>query len=66
MTLLDEIEACIPALRRYARALARDRDRADDLVQDCLERAVAGRRHSENLTWENAARCLLQKILPAL
>ena len=43
MTLLDEIEACIPALRRYARALARDRDRADDLVQDCLERAVAGR-----------------------
>src|SRR5262249_42791737 len=30
-----------PALRRYARALTRDRDAADDLVQDCLERAVS-------------------------
>ena len=44
MTLLDEIETHIPALRRYALALVRDRDGADDLVQDCLERAVA-RRH---------------------
>lgn len=35
------IEQHIPALSRYARALARDPDRADDLVQDCLERAVA-------------------------
>lgn len=43
MTLLDEIEACIPALRRYAHATVRDRDAADDLVQDCLERAVAKR-----------------------
>jgi RNA polymerase sigma-70 factor (ECF subfamily) len=43
MTLLDQVEATIPALRRYARALVRDRDRADDLVQDCLERAVAKR-----------------------
>lgn len=31
----------IPRLRRYARALLRDRDSADDLVQDCLERALA-------------------------
>ena len=30
----------IPRLRRYARALVRDRDSADDLVQDCLERAL--------------------------
>ncbi len=29
----------IPRLRRYARALVRDVDLADDLVQDCLERA---------------------------
>lgn len=29
----------IPHLRRYARALVGDRDHADDLVQDCLERA---------------------------
>jgi len=33
------IVAEIPRLRRYARALTRDRERADDLVQDCLERA---------------------------
>ena len=41
---LDEIEGCIPALRRYARALTRDADRADDLVQDCIERAIRKRR----------------------
>jgi hypothetical protein len=40
---LDEIEAAVPALRRYARALTRDTDRADDLVQDCLERAIRKR-----------------------
>lgn len=34
-----EIVACIPSLRRYARGLIADRDRADDLVQDTLERA---------------------------
>lgn len=33
------IVACIPSLRRYARGLVSDRDRADDLVQDTLERA---------------------------
>lgn len=43
MTVLDEIEAEIPSLRRYARALVRDADAADDLVQDCLERAVRRR-----------------------
>jgi RNA polymerase sigma-70 factor (ECF subfamily) len=31
----------IPRLRRYARALTADPDRADDLVQDCLERALS-------------------------
>lgn len=45
MTVLDEIAGHIPALRRYARALVRERDVADDLVQDCLERAVS-RQHS--------------------
>lgn len=44
MSILDEIEAAIPALRRYAHALLQDRDAADDLVQDCLERAIARRR----------------------
>ena len=41
---MDEIAALIephiPALRRYAWSLLRDRDAADDLVQDALERAV--------------------------
>jgi RNA polymerase sigma-70 factor (ECF subfamily) len=35
------LEAEIPRLRRYARALTRDVTRADDLVQSCLTRAVA-------------------------
>lgn len=35
------LEAQIPALRRYAFALVRDHDGADDLVQDCLERALS-------------------------
>jgi RNA polymerase sigma-70 factor (ECF subfamily) len=43
MAFLDEVEAAVPALRRYARALTRDIDRADDLVQDCLERAIRKR-----------------------
>ena len=34
-----DIVACIPSLRRYARGLTADRERADDLVQDTLERA---------------------------
>ena len=34
------IQPLIPALRRYARSLVRDRAAADDLVQDCLERAI--------------------------
>ncbi len=34
------VETMIPALRRYARALARDSDIADDLVQDTLVRAL--------------------------
>jgi RNA polymerase sigma-70 factor, ECF subfamily len=35
------LEVEIPRLRRYARALVRDRDGADDLVQDTLMRALA-------------------------
>jgi len=38
--LIDEI----PALRRYARALCRDFSEADDLLQECLLRAVSKRR----------------------
>ena len=35
----ESIVELIPRLRRYARALAGDRNAADDLVQDTLERA---------------------------
>jgi RNA polymerase sigma-70 factor, ECF subfamily len=37
----DLLETEIPKLRRYARALTRDPVRADDLVQNCLVRAIA-------------------------
>jgi RNA polymerase sigma-70 factor (ECF subfamily) len=36
----DELIATLPRLRRYARQLTGDRSRADDLVQDALERAI--------------------------
>jgi RNA polymerase sigma-70 factor, ECF subfamily len=35
-----EIEALIPRLRRYARILTRDAVGADDLLQDCITRAL--------------------------
>jgi RNA polymerase sigma-70 factor, ECF subfamily len=38
--IFRDIEAEIPRLRRYARALTRDLVAADDLVQDCLTRAL--------------------------
>jgi RNA polymerase sigma-70 factor (ECF subfamily) len=45
----------IPHLRRYALALLRDPDAADDLVQDCLERALRKRhlwrRHGSMRSW---------------
>ncbi len=40
--MIIAVQPIIPALRRYARALLRDRDDADDLVQDVLERALGG------------------------
>lgn len=40
MSVLSQIEASIPALRRYAWGLLRHRSDADDLVQDCLLRAL--------------------------
>ena len=49
------IVACIPSLRRYARGLTGDPDRADDLVQDTLERAWGGygrwRRRGQLRAW---------------
>jgi RNA polymerase sigma-70 factor, ECF subfamily len=37
----DQIVDHVPALRRYARVLVRTTDQADDLVQDCIERALS-------------------------
>jgi RNA polymerase sigma factor (sigma-70 family) len=35
------VEPLIPGLRRYSRSLVHDREAADDLVQDCLERVIS-------------------------
>ena len=47
--------ACLPRLRRYARALVGDRAGADDLVQDTMERAwqklASWRRGSDMRPW---------------
>ena len=40
MSASQDLVAHIPRLRRYARALTRDANLADDLVQDTLERAL--------------------------
>ncbi len=37
----DMVSEHIPNLRRYARVLVRDAIHAEDLVQDCLERAIS-------------------------
>lgn len=58
----DSIEASIPALRRYARALTRDAETADDLVQDTLVRAL----RSEHLFHGVETRSWLYTILTNL
>jgi RNA polymerase sigma-70 factor, ECF subfamily len=58
----QSVEAMIPALRRYARALARDADIADDLVQDTLVRAL----RSEHLFHGGEVRSWLYTILTNL
>jgi len=58
----QEVEATIPALRRYARALTRDGDVADDLVQDTLVRAL----RSEHLFHGGDIRSWLYTILTNL
>jgi RNA polymerase sigma-70 factor (ECF subfamily) len=56
------IEASIPALRRYARALTRNAETADDLVQDTLVRAL----RSEHLFHGGELRSWLYTILTNL
>ncbi len=41
--IASRLEFQIPALRRYAFALIRNHEMVDDLVQDCLERALSRR-----------------------
>ncbi len=40
MDIHDNLIEQVPRLRRYARALVNNRELADDLVQDTLERAL--------------------------
>jgi len=61
-TFHQSVEATIPALRRYARALTRDSDIADDLVQDTLVRAL----RSEHLFHGGDVRSWLYTILTNL
>lgn len=61
-TFAQKVEATIPALRRYARALTRDADIADDLVQDTLVRAL----RSEHLFQGEEVRSWLYTILTNL
>jgi RNA polymerase sigma-70 factor (ECF subfamily) len=61
-TFQKKVEAAIPALRRYARALTRDADIADDLVQDTLVRAL----RSEHLFQGDEIRSWLYTILTNL
>ena len=56
------IEAAVPALRRYARALTRNAELADDLVQDTLVRAL----RSEHLFHGGDLRSWLYTILTNL
>src|SRR5262245_36851618 len=58
----SNIEAAIPALRRYARALTRNAESADDLVQDTLVRAL----RSEHLFHGGDIRSWLFTILTNL
>ncbi len=57
-----DVETTIPALRRYARALTRNGDVADDLVQDTLVRAL----RSEHLFHGGDMRSWLYTILTNL
>jgi RNA polymerase sigma-70 factor, ECF subfamily len=61
-TFAKNVEATIPALRRYARALTRNSDISDDLVQDTLVRAL----RSEQLFRGGEVRSWLYTILTNL
>ena len=58
----ENVQAAIPSLRRYARALTRNADIADDLVQDTLVRAL----RSEHLFHGGEVRSWLYTILTNL
>ncbi len=58
----QDVQATIPALRRYARALTRDAETADDLVQDTLVRAL----RSEHLFHDGEIRSWLYTIMTNL
>ncbi|MBC7150229.1 MAG: RNA polymerase sigma factor [Rhizobium sp.] len=41
----SDVLALLPQLRRYSRSLARSEAEGDDLLQDCVEKALTNRRH---------------------
>src|SRR5437588_12741447 len=58
----QSVQGAVPALRRYARALTREAELADDLVQDTLVRAL----RSEHLFHGGEVRSWLYTILTNL
>ena len=60
MKLLTSVEQAIPSLRRYAWALLRNDADADDLVQDCMMRALD---HGDRLSAAADARAYLFTIM---
>lgn len=59
----QELVRCIPEMERYARRLTRNAAAADDLVQDCLERALRNRDKFEPGTNLEAWLCTILKNL---
>ncbi|TCD11347.1 RNA polymerase sigma factor [Oricola cellulosilytica] len=58
----QELLSVLPQLRRYARSLSRNSEEAEDLVQDCVERAF-----SKRVTWRGVnLRAWLMTILTNL
>ena len=56
----DKLIAHLPALRRYATGLAGQAGEADDLVQDCMERAL---KHPDALAQQDRMGAWLRSIL---
>jgi RNA polymerase sigma-70 factor (ECF subfamily) len=63
MSIISEIEAALPALHRYARSLVSHRQDADDLVQECIARALGRLPQGDGEAGEMSVRPWLFTIL---